>query len=55
MTEAILISTDDHGYREAKVVETKVVYNKKRRQYSEYAGDEYLEDGDEIVIRLVAE
>lgn len=51
----VLVPDSDHGYREATVRKTKVVYNKKYRAYSEYVGDEYLEDGDEVVEREVVE
>lgn len=51
----VLVPDADHSYREATVRKTKVVYNKKYRVYSEYAGDDYLEDGDEVVEMDVAE
>jgi hypothetical protein len=51
----VLIPGIDHSYREAVIRRVKVVYNKKYRAYSEYAGDEYLEDGDEVVEMDVAE
>ena len=43
------------SYRIATVRKIKVVYNKKYRSYSEYAGDDYLEEGDEVVEMDVAE
>lgn len=53
----ILIPNGDHTYRVAVVRKTKVVYNKKYREYSEYAGEEYLmkEDGNEVIEMVVAE
>ena len=51
----VLVPDSDHEYREARVRKTKVVYNAKYRTYSEYAGDDYLEDGDEVVEMDVVE
>lgn len=51
----VLIPTTDHSYREAVVIKTKVVYNKKYREYYEYHGDEYLGEGDEVVEMDVAD
>jgi hypothetical protein len=51
----VLVPSSDHGYVEVVVRKMKVVFNKKYRSYSEYMGDEYLEDGDEVVEREVAE
>lgn len=46
----ILVSSSDHGYEKAYIRTTNVVYNTKTRRYSEYVGDEYLEE-NEIVIK----
>jgi hypothetical protein len=51
----VLIPSDDHSYREATVRKVKVVYNKQHKEYSEYHGDEYLEEGDAVVEMEVAE
>jgi hypothetical protein len=51
----VLIPGTDHSYREAVVKRINVVYNKKYREYSEYHGDDYLGDGDEVVEMDVAE
>lgn len=53
--DKVLIPSDDHFYQEGRLCEKKVVYNKKYRSYTEYAGDEYLEEGDEVVTRWVVE
>lgn len=45
----VLVPDSDHSYREATIRKMKVVYNKKYRAYSEYVGDEYLEDGDTVI------
>lgn len=51
----VLIPSDDHSYRVGSVKKMKVVYNNRYLSYSEYAGDEYLEDGDVVVEMDVAE
>ena len=51
----VLIPSFDHSYREATIRRIKVVYNKKYREYSEYHGEEYLDEGDEVVEMDVAE
>lgn len=51
----VLIPTNDHGYREATVRITKVVYNKRYRSYTEYFGDDFLEEGDEVIEMQVVE
>lgn len=51
----VLVTADDHGYREVQVKTRQVVYNPRYQSYTEYAGDEYLEPGELVVERLVAE
>jgi hypothetical protein len=51
----VLVPISDHSYREATVRKIKVVYNKKYRAYSEYVGEDHLEDGDEVIEMDVAE
>lgn len=52
--EIILVPSSDHSYIEMNIRETQVVWNDLYKTYSEYAGDDYLEEGDEVVIRKVA-
>lgn len=51
----VLVPDSDHSYQKAVVRKMKVVYNKKYHEYSEYYGDDYLDDGDEVVEMDVAE
>lgn len=51
----VLIHDHDHGYYVAIVRKQKVVWNKKYKVYTEYMGDEYLGDGDEVLELEVAE
>lgn len=51
----VLIPTTDHSYIEAVVIKTKVVYNKKYREYYEYHGDEYLGEDEQVLEMDVAE
>lgn len=51
----VLVPGFDHGYRLVVVQRMEVVYNKITKTYSEYAGDEYLEEGDEVVEMDVVE
>jgi hypothetical protein len=53
--EDVLIEARDHNYRVAKVVKKKVVYNSETNTYSQYYGDEYLYEGDEVEVKYVAE
>lgn len=53
--EIVLVPADDHSYREATVRMQSVVWNALTRTYSEYAGDEYLEPGETVVQRPVAD
>jgi hypothetical protein len=53
--ERVLVPSGDHGYREVTVSEQKVVWNRYTRSYSEYAGEDYLEEGDTVVSRPVAD
>ncbi len=43
---SVLVPDDDHSFSKAPVNSETVTYNKKTRSYYEYAGDDYLEDGD---------
>ena len=49
----VLVESDDHSYYETTVRRMKVVYNQFTGTYSGYFGDDYLEDGDEVVERDV--
>lgn len=51
----VLIPNGDHGYYVARIRKQKVVYNKKYEVYTEYMGDEYLDEGDEVIELDVAE
>lgn len=51
----VLVPSADHGYRVVAIQRMEVVYNKISKAYSEYAGDEYLEEGDEVVEMDVVE
>ena len=51
----VLVESHDHGYQIAHVVERKVVFNTKYKTYSEYAGDEYLEENEIVEVRNVVE
>lgn len=51
----VLIPDRDHGYYVAHVRKQKVVWNKKYKVYTEYMGDEYLGEGDEVLELEVAE
>lgn len=51
----VLIPDHDDGYYVAIVRKQKVVYNKKYEVYTEYVGDEYLDEGDEVIEMEVAE
>jgi hypothetical protein len=51
----VLVPANDHSYREARVRMTSVVWNARTRTYSEYVGDEYLEPGETVVQRPVAD
>jgi hypothetical protein len=53
--QQILVPSRDHSYREASIRLTKVVYNLKRKEYFEYHGEEFLEDGDIVKEVLVAD
>lgn len=44
----ILVPSHDHQYREATVRKMKAVYNHIYKEWHEYAGDEYLDEGDEV-------
>ena len=44
----ILVPSHDHRYREAVIKKTKVVYNHIFKEWYEYHGDEYLDEGDEV-------
>ena len=54
MSDAVLVPSHDHQYRKATVRKIKVVYNKKYREWYEYHGDEYLNEGDEVMEMNVA-
>lgn len=53
-TKKVLVSAHDHRYRVAQVTRMKVVFNKKYNEWSEYYGDEYLNEGDEVMEMDVA-
>ena len=53
--QTVLVPADDHSYREARVRMMSVVWNSQTRTYSEYAGDDYLEPGETVVQRRVAD
>lgn len=44
----ILVPSHDHRYREAIVKKTKAVYNHIYKEWYEYHGDEYINEGDEV-------
>lgn len=52
---AVLILGADHCYYQASVRVKKVVYNTKTKSYSEYFGDEYLEENEIVKEMEVAE
>lgn len=51
----VLIPDGDHGYNVARIRKQKVVWNEKYKVYTEYVGDEYLDEGDEVIELEVAE
>lgn len=53
--KTVLVPNGDHGYYVAHVHKQKVVWNKTYKHYSEYMGDEYLDEGDEVIEMEVAE
>lgn len=44
----ILVPSHDHIYYPSSVTATKAVFNSRYYSWSEYVGDEYLEEGDEV-------
>lgn len=50
----ILVPSHDHQYREATVSKMKVVYNNIYKEWYEYHGDDYLDEGDEVLEMDVA-
>lgn len=55
MGETVLIPNGDHSYREAYVTRAKVVWNTCTRSWSEYVGDEYLDENESVYEKKVAE
>lgn len=53
--QRVLVLDDDHSYREASIVEKKVVFDTEYKQYFEYFGDEYLGNKEVVVTKLVVE
>ena len=51
----VLVESSDHGYRIAHVIERKVVFNTKYKTFSEYVGDEYLEENEIVEVHNVIE
>jgi hypothetical protein len=52
----VLVPTHNHAYREANLTEqVQVVYNKKYNSYSEYFGEDYLQEGDVVLLRTIVE
>jgi hypothetical protein len=51
----VLVPSHDHKYAIAWTSHKQVVWNRHSRSYSEYAGDDFLEDGDEVVTLPVVE
>ena len=50
----VLVPCSDHKYRTTNLELEKVVFNQRTWIYSEYYGDEYLEEGDVVIERYVA-
>ena len=50
----VLIKSSDHCFYVGSVQEEEVVYNHNDKSWYEYAGDDYLGDGDEVVTAMVA-
>lgn len=50
----VLIEGPDHSYIKVDLVETKVVYNKIDKKFSEWVGDEYLQPNEITIHMLVA-
>lgn len=53
--DEVLVESDDHSYRVARVMTRKVVYNTETRSFFEYHGDEHLEENETVVEARVAE
>jgi|GEM_PF-3465613 len=54
MKETILVPASDHTYIEMTVCEIDVVWNELYKTFSEYAGDDYMDEGDVRLKRKVA-
>jgi predicted RNA methylase len=53
--QKILVRSGDYHYYETECRMEQVVYNVHTRTYSEYHGDMYLDPGDKVVERWVAQ
>jgi hypothetical protein len=53
--QTVLVQAEDHSYRLVTIRKIKVTWNSHDRTYYEYAGDEYLGEGDEVREMDVAE
>lgn len=51
----VLVPAHDHSYRVANLSEGKAVFNPRYNTWSEYHGDEYLDEGDIVVDVRIAE
>lgn len=45
----VLVPSHDHGYTMATTYTGKAIYNKNTCEWSEYHGEEYLQDGDKVI------
>ena len=51
----VLINSRDHCFYIGSVQEQKAVYNHLDKSWYEYAGDDYLGEGDEVFVVKVAQ
>ena len=49
----VLVPVGDHEFRIGEVRKETVVFNVHTQTYTEYGGDDYLEEGDEKLSLLV--
>ena len=47
--DEVLVPGNDHSYRVAQIRTAKATWNPAAREWFEYVGDEYLEDGEIVV------
>ena len=50
----VLINSSDHCFYIGHIREQKAVYNHHDKSWYEYAGDDYLGEGDEVFVVKVA-